>query len=98
MPQYQRDPTSLSKLYVPSTNGAQVPLSAFTSASYRGAHCPDKGGAVPDPAKGPNRAAGERHFFTDSDGFSGIGVPAFGKIRPADNPCMNFVDDLDGVG
>ena len=29
-PQYQRDPTSLSKLYVPSTNGAQVPLSAFT--------------------------------------------------------------------
>jgi multidrug efflux pump len=30
MPQYQRDPTSLSKLYVPSTNGAQVPLSAFT--------------------------------------------------------------------
>jgi multidrug efflux pump len=31
MPQYQRDPTSLSKLYVPSTNGAQVPLSAFTS-------------------------------------------------------------------
>ncbi|MBV8754717.1 MAG: efflux RND transporter permease subunit [Hyphomicrobiales bacterium] len=33
MPQYQRDPTSLSKLYVPSTNGAQVPLSAFTSVS-----------------------------------------------------------------
>jgi multidrug efflux pump len=31
MPQYQRDPTSLSKLYVPSTNGAQVPLGAFTS-------------------------------------------------------------------
>jgi multidrug efflux pump len=30
MPQYQRDPTSLSKLYVPSTNGSQVPLSAFT--------------------------------------------------------------------
>ena len=30
MPQYQRDPTSLSKLYVSSTNGAQVPLSAFT--------------------------------------------------------------------
>jgi multidrug efflux pump len=29
-PQYQRDPTSLAKLYVPSTNGAQVPLSAFT--------------------------------------------------------------------
>jgi multidrug efflux pump len=31
MPQYQRDPSSLAKLYVPSTNGAQVPLSAFTS-------------------------------------------------------------------
>jgi multidrug efflux pump len=31
MPQYQRDPSSLSKLYVPSTNSAQVPLSAFTS-------------------------------------------------------------------
>jgi multidrug efflux pump len=31
MPQYQRDPSSLSKLYLPSTNGAQVPLSAFTS-------------------------------------------------------------------
>jgi multidrug efflux pump len=30
MPQYQRDPTALSKLYVPSTNGAQVPLGAFT--------------------------------------------------------------------
>jgi multidrug efflux pump len=30
MPQYQRDPSSLSKLYVPSTNGAQVPLGAFT--------------------------------------------------------------------
>ncbi|HXW26712.1 MAG TPA: efflux RND transporter permease subunit [Xanthobacteraceae bacterium] len=29
-PQYQRDPTALSKLFVPSTNGAQVPLSAFT--------------------------------------------------------------------
>jgi multidrug efflux pump len=30
MAQYQRDPSSLSKLYVPSTNGTQVPLSAFT--------------------------------------------------------------------
>jgi multidrug efflux pump len=30
MPQYQRDPTALSKLFVPSTNGSQVPLSAFT--------------------------------------------------------------------
>jgi multidrug efflux pump len=29
-PQYQRDPSSLSKLYVSSTNGAQVPLAAFT--------------------------------------------------------------------
>jgi multidrug efflux pump len=29
-PQYQRDPSSLSKLYIPSTNGSQVPLSAFT--------------------------------------------------------------------
>jgi multidrug efflux pump len=33
MPQYQRDPTSLAKLYVPSTNGAQVPLSAFTAVT-----------------------------------------------------------------
>jgi multidrug efflux pump len=31
MPQYQRDPSSLTKLFVPSTNGSQVPLSAFTS-------------------------------------------------------------------
>jgi multidrug efflux pump len=30
MPEYQRDPTALAKLYVPSTNGAQVPLGAFT--------------------------------------------------------------------
>jgi multidrug efflux pump len=37
MPQYQRDPSSLSKLYVPSTNGAQVPLSAFTSVSHTAA-------------------------------------------------------------
>jgi multidrug efflux pump len=37
MPQYQRDPTSLSKLYVPSTNGAQVPLSAFTSVTHTAA-------------------------------------------------------------
>ncbi len=29
MPQYQLDPSSLSKLYVPGTGGAQVPLSAF---------------------------------------------------------------------
>jgi multidrug efflux pump len=29
MPQYQLDPASLSKLYVPGTAGAQVPLSAF---------------------------------------------------------------------
>src|ERR1043166_2584751 len=37
MPQYQRDPSSLSKLYVPSTNGAQVPLSAFTSVTHTAA-------------------------------------------------------------
>jgi multidrug efflux pump len=30
-PEYQRDPTSLSKLFVPSTNGSQVPVSAFTT-------------------------------------------------------------------
>ena len=37
MPQYQRDPSSLSKLYVPSTNGAQVPLRAFTSVDHTAA-------------------------------------------------------------
>jgi multidrug efflux pump len=37
MPLYQRDPSSLSKLYVPSTNGAQVPLSAFTSVTHTAA-------------------------------------------------------------
>jgi multidrug efflux pump len=31
MPQYQQDPSSLSKLFISSTNGAQVPVSAFTS-------------------------------------------------------------------
>src|ERR1051326_14094 len=31
MPQYQQDPGSLTKLFVSSTNGAQVPVSAFTS-------------------------------------------------------------------
>ena len=30
-PEYQRDPSSLSKLFVPSTNGSQVPVSAFTT-------------------------------------------------------------------
>ena len=30
-PEYQRDPGSLSKLFVPSTNGSQVPVSAFTT-------------------------------------------------------------------
>jgi multidrug efflux pump len=30
-PEYQRDPSSLSKLFVPSTNGSQVPISAFTT-------------------------------------------------------------------
>ena len=34
MPQYQSDPTSLSKLYVPGTGGAQVPLSAFARFRY----------------------------------------------------------------
>jgi multidrug efflux pump len=29
MPQYQSDPNSLSRIYVPGTGGAQVPLSAF---------------------------------------------------------------------
>jgi multidrug efflux pump len=31
MPRYQEDPSSLSKLFVPSTNGSQVPISAFTT-------------------------------------------------------------------
>jgi multidrug efflux pump len=31
MPQYQEDPNSLSKLFVPSTNGSQVPISTFTT-------------------------------------------------------------------
>ena len=31
MPQYQEDPSSLGKLFVPSTNGSQVPISAFTT-------------------------------------------------------------------
>jgi multidrug efflux pump len=30
MPQYQSDPSALAKLYVTSTNGSQVPISAFT--------------------------------------------------------------------
>jgi multidrug efflux pump len=30
-PEYQRDPNSLSKLFVPSTNGSQVPVSAFAT-------------------------------------------------------------------
>jgi multidrug efflux pump len=30
-PDYQRDPSSLTKLFIPSTNGAQVPVSAFTT-------------------------------------------------------------------
>jgi multidrug efflux pump len=29
IPQYQRDPTSLAKIYVPSSTGAEVPLNAF---------------------------------------------------------------------
>src|SRR5262249_19727040 len=31
MPRYQQDPSTLTKLFVSSTNGAQVPISAFTS-------------------------------------------------------------------
>jgi multidrug efflux pump len=31
MPQYQQDPGALTKLFVSSTNGAQVPISAFTN-------------------------------------------------------------------
>jgi multidrug efflux pump len=31
MPEYQQDPSSLSKLFVSSTNGAQVPVGSFTS-------------------------------------------------------------------
>ncbi len=33
MPQYQTDPTSLSKLYVASTSGAQIPLSRIATVS-----------------------------------------------------------------
>jgi multidrug efflux pump len=31
LPRYQRDPGSLSRLFVPSTNGSQVPVGAFTT-------------------------------------------------------------------
>ena len=34
MPQYQSDPISLSRLYVPGTGGVQVPLSAFARFSH----------------------------------------------------------------
>jgi len=37
MPQYQHDTSSLSKLYVPSTNQTQVPLGAFTSLEHTSA-------------------------------------------------------------
>ena len=35
LPEYQRDPASFAKLYVPSTSGAQVPLSAFATLERR---------------------------------------------------------------
>ena len=35
MPQYQSDPAALSRVYVPSTGGAQVPLSAVASIERR---------------------------------------------------------------
>ena len=35
MPQYQTDPNALTRLYVPSTAGAQVPLSAIASIERR---------------------------------------------------------------
>ena len=34
LPQYQEDPSSLSKLYVSGAGGVQVPLSAFSTTSY----------------------------------------------------------------
>ncbi len=37
MPQYQQDPSSLSKLFVPSTNLTQVPLGAFTTLIHTSA-------------------------------------------------------------
>ena len=33
-PAYQQDPSSLSKLFIPSTNGSQVPVSAFTTVEH----------------------------------------------------------------
>jgi multidrug efflux pump len=36
-PRYQRDPASLNKLYVPSTNGSQVPLSTFARLEHTSA-------------------------------------------------------------
>jgi multidrug efflux pump subunit AcrB len=35
MPQFQRDPAALSKLYVSGPNGAQIPLSAFANLKSR---------------------------------------------------------------
>jgi multidrug efflux pump len=35
LPEYQRDPASFAKLYVPSTSGAQVPLSSFATLERR---------------------------------------------------------------
>src|SRR5262249_29111855 len=37
MPRYQRDPASLNKLFVPSTNGSQVPLSTFAQLEHTSA-------------------------------------------------------------
>jgi multidrug efflux pump len=34
MPQYQEDPTSLKKLYVPGTGNVQIPLSAFSTVKH----------------------------------------------------------------
>ena len=34
MPQYQQDPGALARLYVPSTSGTQVPLSAFSTLEH----------------------------------------------------------------
>ncbi len=34
MPQYRSDPSRLTRLYIPSTNGAQVPLTAIAKITY----------------------------------------------------------------
>ena len=35
-PEFQNDPTALSKIYVPARNGAQVPLSTFAHFTPQG--------------------------------------------------------------